>query len=161
MSYFCRGTVVRDLQTQDKFRAIEEILNKADVFSCVKDKRVLRNDIFRREEQQNTGFGHGVAVAHGISDVPDITIALGISKKGIHYGSPDGNPVNLLFVIASPNYYWDVYLCSLSALVKLLRIKEFRESLLQASSDTEAEDILSKAISAQLKMETSPITKGK
>ena len=153
MEYFTRGTVVRDLEAEDKFDAIEEILNKAGIFSNLENKKLLLKDIFLRENRQNTGFGHGVAVAHGISEVPGVLIALGISKKGIKYGSPDGNPVHLLFVIASPKYHWDIYLCSLSALVKLLRKQEFRQTVFRAAGETETEDLLSRALSFQLKME--------
>ena len=75
-----------------------------------------------RERLQSTGFGHGVAVAHGrAAGVERVLIALGLSRAGIPYDSPDGEPVRLLFVIASPLQVSLDYLQALSTLVRCLR----------------------------------------
>ena len=58
-------------------------------------------------------------------------IALGISKEGIEYGSSDGMPDHLLFVIASSPSIQMEYLGALSTILRSVRTVEMRESLLE------------------------------
>ena len=112
-----------------------------------------------RERQQTTGFGHGVAVAHGrVPGVPRVLIALGISRTGIVYDSPDGAPVRLLFVIASPPSLSLDYLQALSTLVRCIREEDARESLIGAASAREIEERLRAAFSAGLERFEEPLS---
>jgi hypothetical protein len=61
----------------------------------------------------------------------------GISRKGIDYDSVDGEPVNLLFIVASPPDMRLEYLAALSVITGLVRNKHFREELL-GSRDPQA-----------------------
>ena len=104
-----------------------------------------------REQQQTTGFGHGVAVAHGrVNGIPRVLIGLGVSQAGILYDAPDGAPVHLLFVMASPLNLSLDYLQALSTLVRCIRDKDQRDSLIDASSAAEIEERLRIAFEARL-----------
>jgi len=117
--------------------------------------------VIERERQQTTGFGHGVAVAHGrVRGVPRVLIALGISRAGIPYDSPDGAPVHLLFVIASPPELSLDYLQALSTLVRCLREKPDRDSLIDAASAAEIEERMRAAFTAQLERFEEPLSGG-
>jgi PTS system nitrogen regulatory IIA component len=136
---FQTGTVVPDLQSSDKESALRELIRRAPVFSEIADLDAFEEAVLRRERQQSTGFGHGVAVAHGrVSGAPRVLIALGLSRVGISFGAADGKPVHLLFVIASPPEHNLDYLQALSCLARALRERQVREALLAA---VEAPDI--------------------
>ena len=100
--------------------------------------------VVSREKVQSTGLGHGVAVAHGKTDLVDhIIVALGISRSGIAFDSPDQRPVQLLFLIASPPERRADYLLALSTLACLLRKHSFKRELLDSPSLDRARELIS------------------
>jgi PTS system nitrogen regulatory IIA component len=128
---FDQGSVVVDLQSVDKFDALRELIRRAPVFREIADLPSFEEAVIARERLQSTGFGHGVAVAHGrAAGVERVLIAMGLSRSGIPYDSPDKEPVRLLFVIASPLQVSLDYLQALSTLVRCLRDAPIRDSLL-------------------------------
>ena len=120
-----------EIEGSDKFDAIRQIVRHAPVFREIRDLDSFEESVLSRERLLTTGFGRGVAVAHGRTEgVPHILIGLGLSRKGIAFESPDGKPVHLLFVIASsPSMNLD-YLQALSVLVRVLRDPAAREALI-------------------------------
>jgi PTS system nitrogen regulatory IIA component len=133
LNCFQSGTVVTDLAGPDKYQAIGELIRRAPVFNRLPDRRAFEQSVLDRERLQSTGLGHGVAVAHGrTSGVERVLVALGLSRTGIPFDSPDGEPVQLLFVIASPPSLSLDYLQVLSTLVRCVRHRGLRESLFAA-----------------------------
>ena len=136
MAYFDPGSVIWELNSSDKYDAIREVIYRAPVFT---EHDSLELDEFTqividREKLQSTGFGHGVAVAHGRTDqVSEPTIALGISHEGIDFESVDGEPVHLLFIVANHPEHQMNYLHILSTLVAMVRNELFRQEILTCS----------------------------
>jgi nitrogen PTS system EIIA component len=163
---FQPGTVVPDLRSTDKFEALRELISRVAVFRDLKTRvdfpggfcSAFAETVIQRERQQTTGFGHGVAVAHGrLKGVPRVTIALGISREGIPYDSPDDEPVHLLFVIASPPELSLDYLQALSTLVRCLREKTDRDRLIEGETPVEIEQRMRAAFTAQLQRFAEPL----
>ncbi len=137
---FQSGTVVPDLVSADKESAIRELVHRAPVFRELPDLERFADAVISRERQLTTGFGHGVAVAHGrVSQAGRVLIGLGLSREGIPFDAPDDAPVHLLFVIASPPEMNLDYLQALSCLVRALREDEVREALLASVETPEIE----------------------
>lgn len=132
-------SVICQLTSKDKTQAILEVIDSCSVFTSLPDLERFKRGVLRREHIQSTGIGHGVAVAHGkILGINEVHIALGISKEGIEYGSSDGMPVHLLFVIASSPSIQMEYLGALSSILRGVRTEQMREHLLnlhQSKSD--------------------------
>ena len=133
MAHFDHGSVIWELKSTDKYDAIREIIHSAPVFA---EHETLESGEFaeiviERERLQSTGFGHGVAVAHGRTEqVSEPAIALGISHDGIDFDAYDNRPVHLLFVVANhPDQQVD-YLNILSTLVAMVRNELFRREIL-------------------------------
>ncbi len=127
------GTVVSDLASSDKYDAIRELIRRAPVFGEITDRRAFEEAVIARERLQSTGLGHGVAVAHGRTPgIQRVLIALGLSRDGIPFESPDGERVQLLFLIASPPSMTLDYLQALSTLVRCVRLPSLRDSLFSA-----------------------------
>jgi len=155
---FSPGSVVADLLSTEKFEALRELIRRAPVFGALADLRRLEEAVINRERQQSTGFGHGVAVAHGrVEGVPRVLMALGISRVGIPFESPDGEPVRLLFVIASPPSLSLEYLQALSTLVRCLRDKEERDTLIDAPTAAEIERRIRASYAAALQRFEEPL----
>ena len=141
-SFFKEGSVVWDVASSDKFEAIAEIIHRSGTFKKVPglDLTQFTNKVIERELEQSTGFGHGIAVAHGrMACVEECSIVLGVSHNGIEYGAIDGRPVHLLFIVANhPDKHVD-YLRILSSLVSLVRDDSFRSQLLTCMHREEVE----------------------
>ena len=148
---FERGTVIADLHGSDKYEALRQLIHQAPVFREIGSLHSFEKAVIERETLQSTGLGHGVAVAHGRAPgVKRVLIALGVSHSGIAYESPDGLPVRLLFVIASPPHVSLDYLQALSTLVRCLRHSQVRADLLAGDDPADIESRLREAFAAGL-----------
>ncbi len=155
------GSVVCDLTSTEKFDAIRELIQRAPVFRRLPAPAELEHAVIARERQQSTGFGHGIAVPHGrVNGLSRVLIALGISKTGIAYDSPDGEPVRLLAVIASPPHLSLDYLQALSTLVRCLREPEDRAALIRCANAQEVESRIRAAFVAGLERFEEPLPRG-
>ncbi|MDE0447791.1 MAG: PTS sugar transporter subunit IIA [Spirochaetaceae bacterium] len=145
------GTVVDNLQSTDKFAAIHEVVGRAAVFANGEQRAAVENAVVRREHIQTTGIGHGVAAAHGQTDgVSEVTIALGISRTGINYHSVDGEPVRLLFVLATPPDNHRDYLTALSGICRLSKRQFFSELLTRDMTEQELQQHICQAFQAEV-----------
>ena len=145
MTYFDDGSVIWELESSNKYDAIREIVFRSAIFTEHPglDLESFARKVIEREQQQSTGFGHGVAVAHGRTDqVSSPRIAVGISRTGIEFDAMDGKPVHLLFIVANhPDQEVD-YLHILSTLVGMVRDEMFRRELLTCDHGSEAQQKL-------------------
>ena len=148
-SFFNTGSVVWDLKSSDKYDAIREIVYRSPLFKSLPnlDLDDFAQRVVERERIQSTGFGHGVAIAHGRTyQVDGSHVCLGVSRKGIDFNAVDGDPVYLLFIVANhPDLQTD-YLTVLSTLVSIVRNKTMRGELLACISGEELELKLLSAI---------------
>lgn len=123
-----------ELQSQDKFGALREIVAVAARSEAVSDAAGLERAVLEREEILSTGIGFGVAVPHAkISAVRRFIGAVGISRTGIPYDALDGEPVRILILIAGPSGDNRTYLGLLSKIVRVVRRPESLQRLLTAS----------------------------
>lgn len=100
------------------------------------------NDVYKalidREKLGSTGIGKGVAIPHAKTEsAKKLTVAFGVSRKGIDFKSLDDENVNLFFVFASPNRDSQIYLKVLARISRLIREEEFRTRLYNCSSSEE------------------------
>jgi nitrogen PTS system EIIA component len=138
-SLFNPGSIIVELESTEKEEAIREIIRKSPIFCHGIDRDCLEEAVIARERIQSTGVGHGVAFAHGkLAEIGNITIALGISRQGLVFGSHDGKPVHLLFVVATNHGQHIDYLKCLAGLASLLRREQFRSELLACARAEEA-----------------------
>jgi len=148
---FETGTVVDNLQNTDKFAAIHEVVGRAGVFANGNQRAAVEQAVMRRERIQSTGIGHGVAAAHGQTDgVREVTIALGISRIGINYHAVDGQPVKLLFVLATPPNRHRDYLTALSGICRLSKRDFFEDLLARDMTEQELQEQICQAFQEEV-----------
>jgi PTS system nitrogen regulatory IIA component len=148
---FQSGSVIAELASGDKFAAIQELIRRAPVFRQIPNLDSFEEAVIAREKVQSTGFGHGVAVAHGrIPGLSRVLIGFGLSRAGIAFDAADGKPVHLLFIIASPPHLSLDYLQILSTLVRCLRNRPVRESILACPGAREIETRIREAFADDL-----------
>lgn len=93
------------------------------------------DSLFAREKLGSTGLGQGVAIPHGrIKNLREAVAAFVKTENLIPFDSPDGLPVNLIFVLLVPERATDLHLQLLGELAQMFSNTAFRERLL-ASND--------------------------
>ena len=102
--------------------------------------------IEEREAVLSTGVGHGVAIPHGRSgQVGHLLVSAGVVPTAIEYGSLDGLPVRLLFLLVGPESEAGLHVKALSRITRLVRQPLVRERLLATTSGDEFHRVLREA----------------
>ena len=92
---------------------------------------VLIKRVLEREQIETTGIGRGIAIPHARTDaVEGICICLGISPKGISYGSIDDKPVHILILLTASESAHDAYLNTLASVALLFNDLKFCEDII-------------------------------
>ena len=131
-----RRSISLDSAPSDKKEALDQIIDLMVKSGKINDSEGYRKQVYAREEESTTGIGEGIAIPHGKCDaVSQPGLAAMVVKNGVDFDSLDGEPANLIFLIAAPNTEDNVHLDMLSKLSVLLMDEEFTESLRNAALD--------------------------
>lgn len=147
---------VRDLLSTESIELKGEAKSKEEVIKKMVDLMVKQGNIndrdtyekgvFAREEESTTGIGDGIAIPHCKSDsVSKPGLAAMVLPDGVDYDSLDGEPANLIFLIAAPNTEDNVHLEVLSRLSELLMNPDFVSALKNAKTKEEFLSVIDEA----------------
>ena len=129
-----------------KSEALDMAVDLMAASGKIRDKEAYRKEVYLREEESTTGVGGGIAIPHGKCDaVEKPGLAAMVIKDGVDFDSLDGEPVNLIFLIAAPNTKDNIHLDVLSKLSILLMDEQFSENLKKASTPEEFLQIIDEA----------------
>ena len=96
-------------------------------------RSLVFDSLFARERLGSTGLGQGVAIPHGrIKGLKEAVGALVRLRHAIAFDSPDGQPVNLIFVLLVPEKATEKHLQILSELAQMFSDKSLREAMSRA-----------------------------
>ena len=116
------------------FEHVADILGKA---LKVETKQIL-DAIWERERTQNTSVGHGVALPHATLDaVSSTVIGVFTLAQPINYHGPDGEKVDVVFVIVSPPNERQRHLEILSTIARLVLATSMLSELRAAKTSKE------------------------
>ena len=122
-----------DIQVEDKFDAINALV---DTFVDVMDGELLeeiREAIISREKIMSTGIGQGLAIPHGKTDAIDENyVAFARLKEPVEFNSIDSRPVQLIFLLVGPYSDQRSHIRLLSRVSTLMNYDDFRSNLLVA-----------------------------
>ena len=126
--------VVLDLEVGSKKRVFEQagMLFESHLGLA---RSLIFDSLFAREKLGSTGLGQGIAIPHGrIKGLKQAAGAFMRLSTPVPFDSPDGRPVNMLFVLLVPEQATDQHLQILSELAQRFADRSFREAL-QAAPD--------------------------
>ncbi len=113
--------VLPHVKAQNKKQLLQE-LSHAMAALVGADQRLVFETLLRREKLGSTGLGQGIAIPHGrlatISRVQGLFARL---ASPIDFESPDGEPVDLVFVLVAPDHAGADHLTALARISRLLR----------------------------------------
>ena len=126
--------VVLDLDVSSKKRVFEHAGLLFENNQNVARSQVF-DSLFAREKLGSTGLGQGIAIPHGrIKGLKEAVGAMIRMREPIPFDAPDGQPVNLIFVLLVPERATDLHLQILSELAQMFSDQTFREQLLKVES---------------------------
>lgn len=127
-----------DLQGQNKREVLNEFAGLLDSRGKIRDRNGFLEVILAREALGSTGIGEGIAIPHGkLKDLDCLVLSFGISHKGVDFDAMDGNPVHIFFVLIAPEDSPGDHLKALARISRVLKNRNFRKRLLEASSADE------------------------
>lgn len=122
--------VVLDLDVGSKKRVFEQAGALFETHLGLA-RSIIFDSLFAREKLGSTGLGQGVAIPHGrIKGLKQAAGAFMRLVTPVPFDSPDGRPVNLLFVLLVPEQATEEHLQILSELAQRFSDRAFREKLL-------------------------------
>ena len=127
-NFINENNIILNLETEDK----REIINK--MTETISEEKLLNKeefieDVFKREEMENTVVGFKVAIPHGKSEFinsPQIVFAK--LKEEIFWGDPD-EKVKYIFLLGVPAASAGEHIKILMNLSKKILDEKFREKL--------------------------------
>lgn len=122
------------LAAADKASALRELVGIVADGSPSSAEDLLQA-VEERERVLSTGIGHGVAIPHGRSGrLTDLRVSAGVARHPIEFGSLDGAPVRLVFLIVAPESEAGAHVKALSRITRLVRQPLVRERLIGAAT---------------------------
>jgi PTS system nitrogen regulatory IIA component len=126
-----------DLEVASKKRVFEQAGLLFENNNQIARSQVF-DSLFAREKLGSTGLGQGIAIPHGrIKGLKEAVGAMVRLRQAIAFDAPDGQPVNLVFVLLVPEKATDLHLQILSELAQMFSDRALREKLLIATNPAE------------------------
>ncbi len=133
------------LASHEKIEAITELVDVLGGCGKLTDRDAVLQAVLDREETRSTGIGFGLAVPHGKSIAcPSLAMALGLPESPIDFGSSDGEPVEMIALLASPPDKTGPHIQALARISRLMLLGKFRKEVLAAKSAQDVYAILVK-----------------
>ena len=148
LDFVVREAVLVDLQANGKEEAIREMvgsLHQAGRLADNDTESVIRA-ILSREELGSTGIGQGVAVPH--TRHPTLQKLVGtvaLSRRGVDFAALDGEPVDIFFLLVSPQNQPGDHLRALENISRHLKDERFVNFLRQARTRENVIEVLEEA----------------
>jgi nitrogen PTS system EIIA component len=121
--------VIPNLKAQNKKQLLQE-LSQAMAAIVAVDHRIIFETLLTREKLGSTGLGQGIAIPHGrLSHIKRVYGLFARLATPIPYDSVDGEPVDLIFVLISPDQAGADHLTALARISRLLREPETMKKL--------------------------------
>ena len=130
--------IIMDLQAEDKAGVIQELVEKLAAKGALVDKDLCLNAVISRENVASTCMENGVALPHARTDATrQLTVAVGISKKGYNFDSLDGQPSKIFILCLSPLSDNAPHIECLAAIGSVLAKQENIDKILAANTEEE------------------------
>ena len=148
-SFISPSSIKVGLESSEKEECFAELLEVLVAKNPDLNRKDAMNALITREEKMSTAVFPFVAVPHALcSSAGDTLVAVGISRPGIEFDSPDpeANPehpvVNVVFEILFEERDTETHLHLLRDILQLVSNPDFVKNVLQAKSPQEVYDII-------------------
>lgn len=115
--------IVTDLSASTKEEAIVKLVDLLILSHHLEriDKQAFLDAVLEREAEVSTCIGGGLAVPHGeLPEAKEMVGVMGISKAGLPFETPDGQPVHCVVLLGTPKAQRQRHLEVLAALARTI-----------------------------------------
>ena len=145
MDYLNEEWVISDLKGTDKPSILKELSNVLVKPCQVTSVEELLQVLLDWEKLGSTGIGEGIAIPHGrFKKLKKFFVSFGRSLKGVDFDSIDRKPSQLFFLVMAPENSAVDNLKLLGRIVTLLKEPSFKKRLMEAPSQKELFQVISK-----------------
>jgi len=136
--YLQESLVLWDLPALDKPSFIKDLVARVVAVLPALDEQELLDRLLEREAQQSTGIGGGLALPHAIvGGLEKTALAVVRCRDGLDFSALDSKPVDLLFLLLSPEDARDEHLRLLARLARIVSPEETLAELRRAAGPEE------------------------
>jgi fructose-specific phosphotransferase system IIA component len=133
------------LSGEDKRSVVDELVDLLAGLGRIDDAAAVKHAVWQREQTRTTGIGHGLAIPHGKSTgATQLVMAIGRAPRPIEYGSIDGRPVSLIFMLASPPDQTGPHIQILAKISRLMTRADVRAAMLAATEAQAIYDLIAR-----------------
>jgi PTS system nitrogen regulatory IIA component len=123
--YLREDLVLWDLPCLDKPSFLKDLVARVVAVLPTLGEQELLDRLLEREAQQSTGIGDGLALPHAIVHGLERTaLVVGRCREGLDFDALDSQPVDLLFLLLSPEDAKDEHLRLLARLARIVSPEE-------------------------------------
>lgn len=130
-------SIIPTLKVSSKKQLLEELATRAATITGL-ESREIYNALLHRERLGSTGLGRGIAVPHvKFKALKSMVCIVARLAEPIDFDSPDGEPIDLAFLLLAPEHASGDHLKALARISRLVRdpatIDQLRKAPDQAS----------------------------
>ncbi len=130
--------------------AIDQLVALQDASGNISDKAGYKEGILAREAEFSTAVGDGIAIPHAkVAAVKKPGLAAMTVPGGVDWSAPDGQPADLMFMIAAPEGEANTHLEMLANLSAMLMHADFANALRAAKTPEEFLKVIDDAEAAR------------
>jgi len=123
------AAVIPNLRSTNKRQALQELAKRAAALTG-RQERAIFEVLLERERLATTGIGNGTAIPHGrLADLPRLYGLFARLEKPIPFEAIDDQPVDLIFLLLTPDNAGADHLKALARISRLLRDKAICDKL--------------------------------
>lgn len=136
------NSVVLSVKANNKRQLLQDLAQKASELTGINDRTIF-DTILERENLGSTGFGGGTALPHGrLSELQEVFCLFVRLNSPIDFDAIDNKPVDLVFLLLSPESNGADHLTALAQISRILKDEETCTKLRAADSKEEIHALL-------------------
>lgn len=137
------SAVMVNLASRNKEQCLAELVERLALNGRIPDRGRALEALWRREAQGSTGIGRGIAVPHAkCGGVLSLTMAVGVSVRGMDFDAVDGAPVYLVFLLLARSDDPGPHIRALAEIGRLAQTPDFCRKAFAVRSAGEFLDLL-------------------
>ncbi len=131
--FLAKDGIIPSLRTTSKKQLLQDLADRAASVTGLGAHEIF-STLLQRERLSSTGLGQGIAVPHvKLKTLEEIVGMFARLDAPIDFESPDGEPVDLVFLLLSPEHASGDHLKALARISRLVRDPATLQSLRAAS----------------------------
>ncbi len=132
-----------DLPVADRPGVLRAFAERVAERGLVRNGEELFRKLWEREQLGSTGIGSGIALPHcKLDGLKHGVVAVGMVPQGVDFGAPDGQPVKVFFLVASPSGSPAEHLRMLAAISRWIKVDQHTGQLLALHDPAQVYDLL-------------------